>query len=401
MATAADRLQDILVTHAVGIQRLKAGMASRAQGILDAAERDLLALIRDVMEDAPPGGRSATRQQLRQLDAALKTIRDQRAETWKAYREAVKQELRELAEDERAFAVSALKRSISLAEIQVAAPAVLQLRTATEGMPFQGRLLGDWFSDLEAADQDRLLRALRQGWVSGETIDDMIRRVRGTREARYVDGILGLTRRQAETVVRTAVTHFANAAHETTWLENEDIVIGVKWVSVLDGRTTPICQARDGLIDPLPGRELPEGALQLDPPGARPPAHPNCRSITVPVLAGVEIIADRPFVTDTRNRREREINFRAQAREEGRPLRDIRNEWANANIGRVPAETTFEQWLRARSAGFQDDLLGPTRGKLFRTGGLTLDRFVDHTGRRYTLAELRTRDAEAFNAAGI
>jgi SPP1 gp7 family putative phage head morphogenesis protein len=401
MATANDRLQDILVTHAVGIERLKAGMVSRAQQVLDEAERNLLAIIREVMEDAPPGGRTATRAQLRQLDAALKTIRDQRAETWAAYREQVRRELREFAEDEAAFSASALKRSIALAEIEVVAPTVRRLRTATEGMPFQGRLMGDWFADLEAADQDRLLRSLRQGWVNGETVDDIVARVRGTRAARFSDGALGLTRRQAESVVRTAVTHFAAATHEEVWQANVDIVTGVKWVSVLDGRTTPICQDRDGRIDPLPGHELPEGALRLDPPGARPPAHVNCRSVTIAVLGGQEIVGERPFVTDTRNRRRREIDFRRQAREDGISVAQARRAWADANIGQVSAEVRFEDWLRTKSAVFQDDLLGPTRGKLFRTGGLTLDRFVDHTGRRYTLAELRVRDAEAFRAAGL
>ena len=401
MATANDRLQDILVEHAVGIERLKAGMVSRAQQVLDAAERGLLALIREVMEDAGSGGRTATRAQLRQLDAALKVIRDQRAEAWKAYRERVRAELREFAEDEAAFTVTAMRRAISLAEVEVVAPTVRRLRTATEGMPFQGRLLGDWFADLEAADQDRLLRSLRQGWINGETVDDIVARVRGTRGARYFDGALSLTRRQAESVVRTAVTHFSSSTHEEVWQANDDIVAGVKWVSVLDGRTTPVCQDRDGRVDPLPGHELPEGVPRLDPPGARPPAHVNCRSTTVAVLSGHDIVGERPFVTDVRTPRERRVDFRRMARAEGRSVAEVRRAWADANIGRVPAEVRFEDWLRNKAASFQDDLLGPTRGKLFREGGLTLERFVDHTGRRYTLAELRARDAEAFSAAGL
>lgn len=69
--------------------------------------------------------------------------------------------------------------------------------------------------------------------------------------------------------------------------------------------------------------------------------------------------------------------------------------------GQVPADTTYGQWLKRQSAARQDDVLGPTRGALFRRGGLTIDKFADERGRELTLAELRERDAEAFSRAGL
>jgi len=42
-----------------------------------------------------------------------------------------------------------------------------------------------------------------------------------------------------------------------------------------------------------------------------------------------------------------------------------------------------------------------TRGKLFRKGGLTLDKFVDHSGKLFTLDELRAAHGAAFKAAGV
>lgn len=69
--------------------------------------------------------------------------------------------------------------------------------------------------------------------------------------------------------------------------------------------------------------------------------------------------------------------------------------------GEVPADTTFADWLRNQSKATQEDVLGPTGAKLWKDGKLPLDGFVDKSGRRFTLDELRARNAEAFKRAGI
>ena len=84
-------------------------------------------------------------------------------------------------------------------------------------------------------------------------------------------------------------------------------------------------------------------------------------------------------------------DFDRYARRRGREL-----------IGRVPARVTYNQFLMRQSAEFQDNVLGRTRGRLLRQGDLSVDRFVDYnTGRRFTLDELRVREAAAFERAGL
>ena len=143
---------------------------------------------------------------------------------------------------------------------------------------------------------------------------------------------------------------------------NADLIKGVRWVSTLDGRTSPICRARDGVI------------YDVDK-GPRPPAHWNCRSTTVPVL-----------------RSWRELGIPADEASPG----------TRASMdGQVPSDMTYQQWLKSKPAAFQDETLGKAKGRLFRSGGLTLDRFVNNKGREYTLDELRKRDAQAFAKAGL
>lgn len=69
------------------------------------------------------------------------------------------------------------------------------------------------------------------------------------------------------------------------------------------------------------------------------------------------------------------------------------------NLARMKERTTYQQWLKAQAADVQDDVLGKTKAKLFRVGGLTVDRFVDASGKEYTLEELKAQDAAAFKRA--
>lgn len=143
-------------------------------------------------------------------------------------------------------------------------------------------------------------------------------------------GATSLNARGLEALIRTANTHIAATVAEANYEANADLIEGIEWVSTLDSRTSPVCRARDG-------KRWPVGE------GPRPPAHVGCRSTTIPVLIGLE------------------------------PL---------------PRET-YADWLKRQSAETQDDILGPARGKLFREGGLTVDRFVDLKGKPLRLDELQ------------
>jgi len=57
----------------------------------------------------------------------------------------------------------------------------------------------------------------------------------------------------------------------------------------------------------------------------------------------------------------------------------------------VAKETTYDQWLKRQPASFQDEVLGPARGKLFRAGQETSHTFVDSRGKLLTLKQLKAR----------
>lgn len=69
--------------------------------------------------------------------------------------------------------------------------------------------------------------------------------------------------------------------------------------------------------------------------------------------------------------------------------------------GQVPDDLTYNQWLRQQSVDIQNEALGPRRGALFRKGDLSVTQFTTRRGRTLTLKELRQREPDAFEAAGL
>lgn len=78
-----------------------------------------------------------------------------------------------------------------------------------------------------------------------------------------------------------------------------------------------------------------------------------------------------------------------------------RKAWAAENIGQVPAATTYQEWLTKQPTAFQDQVLGPKRGALFRKGELTLTQFVDRFGNSLTLEQLKELYPAAWARAGL
>jgi SPP1 gp7 family putative phage head morphogenesis protein len=256
-----------------------------------------------------------------------------------------------------------------------------------------GRNLKQWFDNLTLADRAKITGAIQAGLFQGESIDDIVRRVTGTRSNGFRDGTLALTRRQLEAVVRTGVNGIANTAREAVWNANLDVIQGLMWVSTLDGRTTPICMSRDGKVVPLGDFTLPAGTPRLEPPGARPPAHVACRSVMVAIFSSEGVMAavgTRPFVRSGTSIRKMKFASKAE-----------RDAWGAANIGTVPAKVTYSEWIKRQPAQFQNETLGVTRAKLLRGGKIEIDEFTTTQGNQITLAQLAKTNPTAFMEAGL
>ena len=351
------------VAHAVYLERLKAHEANQVVGFLnEQVFPDVLGTLVARLERVARGkverlgtGLWSTERYKDMVRAIKDVVRAGMLDAYKRLGEG----LDDLAMSEAEWAATRLDANMvrggaqDLVEFHATLPAPGLLRSIVRERPFEGHVLKEFWGSLMDKAQEHLVGAVNLGLAAGETIPQITRRVRGTEEAGFADGELERIRRGAAALARTAVTHVSAAAREDTYRENQDVVKGVLWVSTLDARTTPTCQTLDGKVFPV-GE------------GQRPPAHYGCRSTTTPILKSWK--------------------------ELGISLREAPAGTRASMNGQVPAKLTYQEWLEDQPRQVQDDVLGPTRGELFRERRLRVQDFVDERYRPMTLKEIRARE---------
>lgn len=355
MATPQPILRDATLRHAVLFERLKAGEIKKILPFLRAIEKDVRErLTRDTLTDLSRA----------RLNALLDDVEKSIATILKRWEKAFVGDLRAIANSEAAFQGRALKAVVGM---DTTLPSSQQLMAAVYAIPLTGWgssskggvLVRDALKQYSEAQQQAIVGAIRQGYYEGATNNQILQRIRGTRKNRFNDGVIAYSKRQNEALVRTSLAHASSVARSATLEQNG--VERWQWVSTLDSRTTPICQALDGKIFKV-GEKTP------------PPEHWNCRSTAVPVLDEEYDYLDKGATRASKD-------------------------------GPVPATETYYSWLKGQPASFQDKAIGPVRGKLLREGGLSADRFARmQISRNYqplTLAEMQKLEPLAFKRAGI
>lgn len=353
---AARQLADVAVKYQVYLERLKAGEVQKIDPVL----RQLDKLIREVLST---GSDSAS---VREINQMVSQMRRRAQPILDRYTESQMASLKKLSSYATEFHESTLGLVWPAVAPALASPAVAAVWAATLAAPVQatGALLEPFVGSWGPRALARVEGAIRNGYAQGQTTQQIITTIRGTKAAKFNDGIIaGQSKRDAAAVVRTSIQQVSAAAQQAVYEENDDLVEGYQWVSTLDSRTTSQCRSLDGRIFKL-GK------------GPMPPAHVNCRSTTIPKIKGIDLT---------------EGTTRASKGAEGGK--------------QVPANETYYEWLKRQPAAFQDDALGKTRAQLFRNGGLSSEEFarlsLDKSFQPLTLEQMRQKNPAAFKRAGI
>lgn len=358
MANAADvneLLIDAVLRRKHYIELYSNGLQNDVIALLDKSETDLRAVIEQRLEKIMRAGFDHgpdTTARLKTLANAIKAVR---AGSFDEAEKLITENLKQIAPAEAHYMQDAVNSVHEGIVVETVLPTATKLATIVRTTPFQGKVLKDWAAQLAQADLDRIMAQIVIGLTSGETIPQITKRVVGTGVLKGADGVTEITRNNAVSIVRTAVSTISNKARDAYFQANDDIFTHEVYLATLDSRTTPICRSLDGNVYPI-GK------------GPHPPIHWRCRSVRV-ALIGSALAGTRPAKGDA--------------------------------IKVVAARTTYQQFLSRQSAAFQDEVLGDARGKLFRNGGLTLDRFVAPSGKEYTLDQLKQREPDAFKRAGL
>lgn len=343
------------------LERVKAGESRRIDTFLQAEAR----LLRQRLTKASltAGQRDRIEALLVEIAGALRALHDDRSAAFRARLD----ELASIVADTEAATLAA-----ALGGFDTTVPTAQAIRAAVNTAPLSvrgaggGLLLEAFLAKHTEADIERVTGVIRRGYFEGQTTDDVVRTLIGTKAANYGDGLIAESRRYARMVAHTALQHVAHVARAEGMKANADILEGYRWVSTLDSHTSELCQSLDGQV------------FKLDE-GPMPPAHPNCRSTVVPVM--------KTF---------RELGIDIPEPPEG--------DRASMN-GPVPAGLTYFEWLKTQPESFVEEALGPTRAKLFVDGGISADAFAKlQLGRNFeplTIEEMRAKAPKVFERAGL
>jgi len=340
---------DAVTRHQIFVQRYAAGR-----------ENDAVVAVNNIKDQIL--GRIAgdiTEWQQARLSALYLDLADLTNSLVSNYSTALTTEMLDFAQYETDFNISLLGKS---ADAELIVPANEQVAAVVYSKPMQvevqkGYTIARALQMFGNRKSQQIVQIIKDSILIGDTLQKIVGNLKSN---------FDLQKQQARTIARTVTNHVSTQARQATLSANADILDGYEWVSVLDSRTSLICASRDGQVYPIGDDPI------LNP---KPPAHFSCRSTIVPAVK-----SEYSLISSL-------VGKRSAVGAKG--------------PGQVRGDLTYEQWLGKQPKSFQDVVLGKARGELFRTGKLSLGRFIDDAGNTLTLDELRRLEPLAFEEAGI
>lgn len=353
--SANETLSDNAIKHAIDLLRFGNGLERDILKLLTAAQENLVERLAARLVRIDERGFDIGPATTSRIETLIGQLRELNTTVYNQIADDLVENLSELSVTEGAFQVAQLKNVLPVA---VATPSPARLRALVTTKPLtEGRLLQPFLDGMKEGADQRIEAAIRVGIAQGDTSDQIVRAIRGTRRLNFKDGVAEISRRSARSIVRTSVNSVANNANQAVWSENSELLQGWQFVATLDTRTTTICASNDGRVFDIGS-------------GPVPALHIGCRSISTAVTKS--------------------------ARQLGLSADEFDFETRASIDGQVAASTTFDSWLRNRSQADQDKVLGKTRADLFRNNKLNLQDFIRANREIITLDELRVLQPQAF-----
>lgn len=201
----------------------------------------------------------------------------------------------------------------------------------------------DWWKRQGESLSQRMSDSLTVGVAREESLTDLTRRVRGSADNAFADGLMGKARQDASRLLTTQVSHALSEARVAVGRVNASQVV-LQHHALLESRNVcVICFVRHGKRYTADAAHQPIGHALPYLTGV--PYHNSCRCSMITVLSSGGAITDDTLAT----------------------------------------------WLRRQGPAYQAAILGPTRARMFQAGKLSpKDLLAATTGKPLTLEELGT-----------
>ena len=359
--TVNQQLEDAYVDDAIDTQQFAEGLIIALLAILNRHDAELTAALLVALDNVP-----AEQFTVERFERELVQVRSINQAAFDELRAELERQLSEFARFKSEQQEQTLVGILPAPVQQIYPVASINPTTVyaeATSTPVQGRLIQDWITAAIVGRMTRIRNTVRQRVVEGLSPAEIVTEVRGTRSAKYSDGILQRSRQDMASLIRTFVTHIATVARDMFSDANDALIKAELWVSVLDGRTTHWCIERSRKLYTVEthrpiGHKLP----WLGGPGS---IHFGCRSTSTIIIKSW-----------------RELNI---------PGNLLTDEQKAAMDGKAVDEQSYSEWLAKQSPARQDQILGKERGKLYRNGDLSLARLFNVNGQLATIEQLRAR----------
>lgn len=380
--SATETLANGVTTHTVDILRVGAGFRAEVIHTLSDLEGVLIAKLEN---DNLSVNKSA------KLSALLSQSQKQIANAYSLISGTMQSNLKDLAGLEKTHTEQQVAKAMNVSASLVSSGlSAKQLEAVVNSPLLFGHSSAEWWAGQAESLRMKFSGAMKQGFLLGESVDELARRIRGSKDKGYADGLMPMTKRNAEALVRSSVIAISNAASIETIKEMEDIAKGIQWVATLDNRTTPECKGLDRKVWRLPDFE-PVGHAQNFP---GPTAHWNCRSRQIPVLRSWEELSGKslPSIGDEELLAATKANLVDSGMMNAEEAADVTlNKNAKQLDGEPAGMKDYGDWLSGKSDAAIDKILGPGRGELFRAGKASLSDMLDQNNRPLTIAQLKAK----------
>lgn len=255
--TVNQEIADALTEQQLKDARVESQLHRDAWAVLALLEQDILALLKasdptqfallarrrravaDLMADElDPLIQARYRQLATLMDEAMMRLATREAEV-------VQEVVNTATEDQETMAALPSERRLRAGVVYGLFPSP----TTPTDLSTTGR---DWWQRQADGLSQRLGDSLMVGVSLEESLTDLTRRVHGTSEQGFQDGVMAKARDDAARLVRTQVTNAVNEARVGVAERNAARVMAIQHSSILDSRVSTICLSRHGLRYSLP-----------------------------------------------------------------------------------------------------------------------------------------------------
>jgi len=265
--STADKIFDDVLNSQINVLRLSETEQIKAEKLLVNVREQIL---RELVNNDPLAVKRTAWQRAR-LEKIYKQVDNILKESFNNQGESIQGALTDTGEYVAKDTIDTVNKAIGI-DVMGYDLSTKRIQSIVSESMIEGKLMSTWWNDLPKDFTKRfkdvinnILKDFQMGMLQGQALGSMITALAPQ------GALMGYTRRNIEAMIRTSFMQVAADVRQDVYKQNKDILTGIKWVSTLDRRTTPLCRALDGTI-----WDMDKNTIKGTMPYHTPPAHWNC-----------------------------------------------------------------------------------------------------------------------------